>query len=471
MSWKNLIKNNNLDISVVRLSNLFGGVRLDSESYIPRFIEAEEKLENFDTNTIQEISQIITNGHTPLHADLNKGEINFLTAESINDFTIEYDSDKHIFEKPHKTELKRTILHKDDLLITIKGKVGNAVAVSIDPKEKFNINQDVARLVFNENINPYYISAFLNSKFGKTQTERMATGQINPFLGLNGLKQIKILFPEKKLQDLIKQVLIKSYELNFNSKSFYKEAEQIFLKEINLEEYKRSSENISVRNFVDCLIEDRFDAEYWQPKYDEMIKRVSSVTQKDLIDIVSVKKGVEVGSEAYSDKGKLFVRVSDFSIYGIDEGEKRISEELYEELKDKYKPQKGEILFTKDGTIGLSFALHEDLDVIVSGAFLRLKPKTKISNDYLALVLNSSYCKSQIERMSGGAIIAHLKPDSAMKIKIPMLSDKKQEEIALKVSDALRLRKEAKILLEKSKRAVEIFIEQNESEALKYLSR
>ena len=73
MSWKNLIKNNNLDISVVRLSNLFGGVRLDSESYIPRFIEAEEKLENFDTNTIQEISQIITNGHTPLHADLNKG--------------------------------------------------------------------------------------------------------------------------------------------------------------------------------------------------------------------------------------------------------------------------------------------------------------------------------------------------------------------------------------------------------------
>ena len=73
--------------------------------------------------------------------------------------------------------------------------------------------------------------------------------------------------------------------------------------------------------------------------------------------------------------------------------------------------------------------------------------------------------------MSGGAIIAHLKPDSAMKIKIPMLSDKKQEEIALKVSDALRLRKEAKILLEKSKRAVEIFIEQNESEALKYLSR
>ncbi len=71
--------------------------------------------------------------------------------------------------------------------------------------------------------------------------------------------------------------------------------------------------------------------------------------------------------------------------------------------------------------------------------------------------------------MSGGAIIAHLKPESAKKIKIPILSDNKQGEIAEKVSEALRLRKEAKTLLEKAKRAVEIFIEQDEKEALNYL--
>ncbi|MFH1286957.1 MAG: hypothetical protein ABII02_04385, partial [Candidatus Magasanikbacteria bacterium] len=89
---------------------------------------------------------------------------------------------------------------------------------------------------------------------------------------------------------------------------------------------------------------------------------------------------------------------------------------------------------------------------------------------YLALVLNSFYCKAQIERMSGGAIIAHLKPDSAMSIKIPMLSANKQEELAGKVIEASRLRQEAKMLLEKAKRAVEIFIEKDEKEALKYIS-
>lgn len=247
------------------------------------------------------------------------------------------------------------------------------------------------------------------------------------------------------------------------------DAEKLLLKEINLEGYVPSEGNTSVRELTECLADNRFDAEYWEPRFDEMEERVSTIPQQELGDIVSIQKGIDPGSEAYTESGKSFVRVSDISIYGIEDGDKKISDELYEELKDNYKPQKGEVLFTKDGTIGISFALHEDIDAIVSSAFLRLKPKIKINIDYLTLVLNSLYCKFQIERMSGGAIIAHLKPESVKKIKVPVLSDVKQEELAEKAVSSLRLRNEAKELLEKAKRAVEIFIEKDEQEALKYL--
>jgi hypothetical protein len=57
-----------------------------------------------------------------------------------------------------------------------------------------------------------------------------------------------------------------------------------------------------------------------------------------------------------------------------------------------------------------------------------------------------------------------------MQIKVPMLSENKQEELASKVLEALRLRKEAKSLLEKAKRAVEIFVEKDEKEALAYIN-
>ncbi|OIO19954.1 MAG: hypothetical protein AUJ23_01260 [Candidatus Magasanikbacteria bacterium CG1_02_32_51] len=267
----------------------------------------------------------------------------------------------------------------------------------------------------------------------------------------------------------MEEIIKKANLANKKSEQEYKSAELIFLKEIGLDKHIASKLSVSVRNLSECLRDDRFDAEYWQPEYDAMEKAVSKVIQKELGEIVSVLKGVEVGSEAYDPEGKPFIRVSDFSIYGIEDVEKKISPELYEELKDKYTPKKGDVLFTKDGTIGLSYALHEEKVGILSGAFLRLKPTIKINTDYLALVLNSLYCKTQIERMSGGAIIAHLKPDSAKKIKIPLLSDAKQAEIAEKVSTAFRMRKEVKELLEKAKRAVEIFVERDEKEALSYL--
>lgn len=475
MSWQTLIKENDLEVSVIDTKQLLidnPNTRIDSDYFRNSYMKADSVIKKKNWSYLGDVCQSIINfgaySLTNQIEFLDEG-VPYINVGDIKENNILIDDAKRIDEKLSINVLKKSLAIEGQVLLTIAGTIGNASVVYGLPKNS-NSNQAIANITLNKEISPFYLSTYLNCKYGKAQTGRLTISSVQPNLLLTQVKLIKVALPLKSFQDVVEKAY-KSYTLLINkSAKIYKEAEQSLLQQINLEGYKGSKENISVRNFKDCLVEDRFDAEYWQPKYDELDKRVSSIPQKELGGIVSVKKGVEPGSEAYSEEGKLFIRVSDFSIYGIDEGEKRISEELYKKLKEEYKPHKGEVLFTKDGTIGISFALHEDIDVIVSGAFLRLKPKVKINNDYLALVLNSFYCKTQIERMSGGAIIAHLKPDSAMKIKIPMLSDKKQEELAGKVSDALRLRKEAKTLLEKAKRAVEIFVEQDEKEALKYLN-
>ena len=93
--------------------------------------------------------------------------------------------------------------------------------------------------------------------------------------------------------------------------------------------------------------------------------------------------------------------MADVSIDGIDTIEKNISPELLEEYGERYSPKKDEILFTKDGTIGISFVVNEDMRAVLSGAFLRLQKKIDIESEYLALVLNSVVSKMQIERFSG----------------------------------------------------------------------
>jgi len=461
-----------LSISEIKLSELNLASRIDAEHYQPHFLEIVKRVKNKKFRKLSEIvSKKITTGHTPSMANESYygGDIKFIKTDNLRENQI-VENFNHFLSEKGADKLKNSSLKENDIIITIIGAtfdVVGRVARIFPDLGRASINQNIS--LVRPTIASGYLACFLMSKYGKQQLYYLSrqTEQVN----LNNVEVGDIVVPLpnddfiKKIHDLHTE----THNLFMQSKQLYKKAENMFLKEINLDGYKESGENISVRNLKDCLFVDRFDAEYWQPKYDEIEKIVLSVNQKEIGKIVSVKKGVEPGSDAYSEEGKLFVRVSDFSIYGIDEGEKRISEDLYEKLKEKFKPNKGEILFTKDGTIGISFALNEDTEVIVSGAFLRLKPKIKINNDYLALVLNSYYCKKQIERMSGGAVISHLKPVSAMKIKIPILSDQKQEEIALMVSEALKIRKDAKYLLEKAKHSIEIFIEKDEKEAFLYL--
>jgi len=467
MSWQTFTKEKKLAISEITLGQVFKLNRLDAEYYTPTYLEYEKTLDKKGCEQIQNFASVTDGIHASIDFD-EESTVNLLSAMSPKENFFDISKNKTISEKQHKQN-PRTELKKDDVIVSTVGTIGNCAVVdeTILPA---NSDRHIGIIRIKSDYLPHFVSTFLLTKYGRFQTLREATGNVQLNLFIEKIKTLKIPTTTDNFQKAISDTVVKALLLREKSKNGYSSAEQLFLKEINLEGYKATGKNVSIRNFKDCLIYDRFDAEYWQPKYDEIEKRASSISQEELGEIVSVKKGVETGSDAYSDEGKLFVRVSDFSIYGIDEGEKMIADELYEKLKENYRPRKGEVLFTKDGTIGISFALHEDIDAIVSGAFLRLKPKVKINNDYLALALNSSYCKAQIERMSGGAIIAHLKPDSAMKIKIPMLSDKKQEELAEKVVDALRLRKEAKALLEKAKRAVEIFIEKDEKEALVYLN-
>lgn len=469
MGWQTIVKENNLDVSIVNSIDLNEELRIDAEYHKPKYLREETALLKLSRVSIGEFC-FVTDGQHGYHEEDENSDIRFLTAKNAKDFFADGENVVRVAQWVDDKN-KRSSLQPKDLILSTRGTVGLCAIVGneILPAQ---IDQDVARICINDDadISPEFLLTYLNCSFGQDWMKRNATGNVQQGLSLDKVRKIPVPILPRDFQTRVSRLIVEAKAKTQASVFASKEAEKLLLKEINLEEYVPSKENTSVRELTECLADNRFDAEYWEPRFDEMEDRVSSIPQQELGDIVSVQKGIDPGSEAYTESGKAFVRVSDISIYGIEEGDKKISDELYEELKDNYKPKKGEVLFTKDGTIGISFALHEDIEAIVSSAFLRLEPKIKINIDYLTLVLNSLYCKFQIERMSGGAIIAHLKPESVKKIKVPVLSDAKQEELSEKATSSLRLRNEAKELLEKAKRAIEIFIEKDEQEALKYLT-
>ena len=401
MSWQEIAKKYDLDISVIELSEVIEINRLDAEFYKPEHLITDKFLKSkkyFMLNKNEVVSGPF--GSTLKSEEYIEKGVRLIRVQDIKQ---RYFLDKELavfISEESNNKIKNSELKTGDLVVS---KVGNTIGLiaHIDEElKRANVSENNIGIKldsYSESAK-YTILAFLNSKYGQSQILRRISGNAQPKLNVFNFTEIIIPIVSAKLQDEIAKIIKSAYELRISSEKSYSQAEQLLLTELGLADYVPNEANTSIRDLFECLQDDRFDAEYWMPKYDEMQKRVAKVPQKKLGQIVSYKKGIEVGSEAYQEEGENFIRVSDFSIYGIEGVEKKISSELYENLKMNYQPKKGEVLFTKDGTIGLSYALDEDIKGILSGAFLRLQPKTNINLHYLALVLNSLYCKYQIGR-------------------------------------------------------------------------
>ena len=323
-----------------------------------------------------------------------------------------------------------------------------------------------------EIVTPEYLTAFLNTKYGVIDIKRRARHSINQSnVNPEEVKRIEIPLLCNQLQEGITSSFNQASHLIQTSELVYNEAQTLLLTELGLADWQPKHQLIFVKNFLETQGAERIDADYFQPKYDEIVNAIKNYPGgwDTLGNLVTLKKCVEVGSKEYLNTGIPFVRVSNLSSFEITQ-EKYISEELYSEIA-KHQPKQGEILLSKDATPGIAYYLREVPEkMIPSGGILRLKSKTdKIGNEYLTLALNSILTQEQINRDVGGSVILHWRPDQVERTIIPILHQDRQTEIEQKVDESFNLRKRAKDLLEHAKHAVEIAIEQDEQTAINWL--
>ena len=252
--------------------------------------------------------------------------------------------------------LERSHIFKDDILITIVGANTGLVGLVYDPPEKLvaNCKLGIAR-VEKSNITPGYLYAFLVGRYGQHQVLRSIRGGGQTGFILPDLRQLRIARLSNAFESKINSLSLYGHSKAVESKHVYVNAQSILLSELDLTDWRPEHRLTFVKNYSDTKQAGRIDAEYFQPKYEEIIKAIQSYSGgwDTLGNLVSVKKCVEVGSGEYLDEGIPFVRVSNLSPFEITE-EKYISEKLYAEIK-RHQPNKGEILFSKDATPGIAY--------------------------------------------------------------------------------------------------------------------
>lgn len=385
----------------------------------------------------------------------------YVRGQDVKPFVLR-DTDPRYIKKEDYERLKKYALKPQDILVSVVGTLGNACIVKkSDVPAIFSCKSTVIR---GENINPYYLMTYLNSKYGRALLLRKERGAIQKGLNLDDLKELDVPLFADSLYIEVQNLLVESESLFVKSKEAYFDAEEILDEKLGFNTFKEPKEVFTVKNFSQTFVKSsRLDAEYYQKKYDELFDRLSLYNTKKLGDIVNISKSIEPGSDAYCDDGVPFVRVSDLSKYEIKSPDIHIHKLIYPGIEKLY-PKKDTILLSKDGSVGIAYKVRNDLECVTSSAILHLNIKDEllVQADYLTLILNSKVVQLQAERDAGGSIIQHWKPSEIENVIIPILDTDIQSIITELIEKSFYFREIANRKLKEAVQLVETAIEKGD---------
>ncbi len=440
--------------SIIKKSQLEEALRLDAEYYQPEYLGYNKKLLSIAHVKLGEIAFVTDGEHGSPIFDENSG-IKYFSAQHPQDGFI--DSEAKMISKIIDIKNRRSSLKVGDVLLSTVGTIGNAGIVTKDLLPA-NIDRHVARIALNKRtINPEFLIAFLISKFGKFQSIRESTGNVQLNLFIDKIKDLII----PSIEDInVTKLMQQSLSEREKSKSLYLQVENLLLDELGLKDFDEKAGLWSIVNLSETEKVYRIDAEYFQPKYEKLILKIKSKKPEKLENFIkNHSTGFPFQSENYQETGIPLIRINNIRKGYLDlSNSAYLTEKDYLlSPKDVAKPR--DIILSMSGSIGMTALVPKDIPKsAINQRILRMITQN-IEKDYLVLLLNSIVGSYQLERIGTGGLQTNISYKDIKKILIPVLPKPIQEKISKLVQKSYIARKRSKELLEEAKHKIEELIE------------
>lgn len=415
----------------------------------------------------KDVLDVLTDGEHAGQVFVEEGAL-FIKNSSVKRYYIsEFDGFYITHEKNEK--LPRSTIKLHDVLFTTIGKYLGVSAIANQNIVGANINQNVVIIRLNDGFTtPQYLSCFLNSKIARFQIDNLFTGNTHPILTYPKIKSIKVFIKNKKIEKEITTSIIESEKLIIESFQLIEKAKALLLNSLNVN-FNDISKTLFFRASQDDMENtDMITPQYYNPLYVKTIDNIKSKNSWDLLgDVADFKTGDEVGSanyKLYLDREETdipFIRTTDIFNYDLDRyPDFFIEKEIYEEMGQNI--QNKEILYTKDGKIGLTaMVTNADKCILGSGTLRIIAKEDEVNPFYLFLVLSveqiGGYQAKQ--RTVVASTLSHLRSDRISDFVIPRVSNEK--EISELVEKAFELKERSKNLIDASRLKLEESLDWN----------
>lgn len=447
----------------IKSQNLSYGLRLDPEFYRPEYTKSRRELERIGTKTIREIKEDIRYGLQAEPDYLQEG-INYIRALNLRDIGIEGE----ILKIAESQIPSQDYLAKEgDILITRSGANCGDTGVIENGFIGATYGSYIIRIRL-QKINPFFVYAFLQTKYGRFQTIQIRTGLAQPNLSIPYIENL-IEIPSRispELQKKIESIIKSAFERQRFITKLYQEAEQELLERMEWEKVKTDHILSYTTSSRDIMGDERLDPEFYQPKFENLekyLKKIGAVTIGEFCP--EIKRGV---SPIYAEVGDVVIvnsqNLSANGVIAVEDLEKTELSFYQDEKNKKARLNQFDVLVYATGAyIGRTNCWLENQKAIAGIDCLIIQPDAKICYPaYLALFLNSQVGLMQANRLASGSAQRHLYPNDLMKYQVFIPRNKSgkpdlvwQKKLAEKVVGANEAKKSAKQKLQDAKELVE----------------
>lgn len=447
--------------SVISSKALPENLRLDAEYFQPKYLEFYGLINNWDN--LGDYVQPPINGDDIREYD-ESGDTFYLRTGEFDFEGLHLDK----VVKIHKPQDVKVNIKLRDVLFTRKGNYGKSAVVNNEIANAV-ISSEIMLLRAKDNrLNPYYLTAFLNTRFGQIQIERNIHGVSNFSITQDDVVNLKI----KILPHIVKKVenlLAESDHLKFSISKFYYEAEQELLERIEWQRIATNHQLNYTTTSKDIRTDERLDPEFYQPKFENLQKHLKKIGSVDLGKFCLMpNRGVQ---PTYEDGEVLVINSKHLGSTEIDIDNAEKTTRLFydDENNEKARIKNLDVLMYSTGAyVGRTNAYLSEQRAIASNHVTIIRPDTTVCDPvYLALFLNSPAGLMQTDQRASGSAQREIYPQEIVcyQIFIPCNKNGKsdlmwQTKLAEKVISANKAKKGAKQKFEEAKQLMGKEIEQ-----------
>ncbi len=433
--------------------------RIDADYYHPQKLNSLRILKNNSNIFLEDFILSVKKNETPKDSNI---EIYDTGAASSHILT------KDLAQKEERTSLKRKAKSGDVIISRLRPYLKQVAYIpSFIDKAYLTTEFFVLRSKNKENVS--FLIPFLLTKYVQEILFWGQGGTQHPRFQEYDLLNLPVPKNILGLREILNKLISKCCKLFLESDNFYSQAEQLLLSELGLTDWKSKHELSFIKNFFDTQEAERFDAEYFQPKYEEIIEAVKKYKGGfyELGNLVKIK---DKNFTPKDDEEYKYIELANISANGEING---YTENLGKELpsRARRKVQKDDLIVSSiEGSLDSIALISENLqNALCSTGFFVIQSEN-INSETLLILLKTKVGQLQLKRGCKGTILTATSKDELSKIVLPKIDSKIQEEIKKKITEMYETKKLSKFLLEIAKRGVEMAIEKNEQEAEKWIN-